>query len=151
MSACTIRLATTADLPSLVRLLKVLFEQEAEFKPDELAQARGLTLILENPEVGQILIAQQGADVAGMVGLLYTISTALGARVALLEDMVVAPAWRKAGIGSQLLEAAIAHARQTGCQRITLLTDDINTDAQRFYRRHGFTHSPMVPFRRLLN
>jgi GNAT superfamily N-acetyltransferase len=151
VSACTIRLATTADLPSLVRLLKVLFEQEAEFKPDELAQARGLTLILENPEVGQILIAQQGADVAGMVGLLYTISTALGARVALLEDMVVAPAWRKAGIGSQLLEAAIAHARQTGCQRITLLTDDINTDAQRFYRRHGFTHSPMVPFRRLLN
>jgi len=151
VSACTIRLATTADLPSLVRLLKVLFEQEAEFKPDELAQARGLTLILENPEVGQILIAQQGADVAGMVGLLYTISTALGARVALLEDMVVAPAWRKAGIGSQLLEAAITHARQTGCQRITLLTDDINTDAQRFYRRHGFTHSPMVPFRRLLN
>jgi GNAT superfamily N-acetyltransferase len=151
VSACTIRLATTADLPSLVRLLKVLFEQEAEFKPDELAQARGLTLILENPEVGQILIAQQGADVAGMVGLLYTISTALGARVALLEDMVVAPAWRKAGIGSQLLEAAIAHARQTGCQRITLLTDDINSDAQRFYRRHGFTHSPMVPFRRLLN
>ena len=151
MSACTIRLATTADLPSLVRLLKVLFEQEAEFKPDELAQARGLTLILENPEVGQIRIAQQGADVAGMVGLLYTISTALGARVALLEDMVVAPAWRKAGIGSQLLEAAIAHARQTGCQRITLLTDDINSDAQRFYRRHGFTHSPMVPFRRLLN
>jgi len=129
----------------------VLFEQEAEFKPDELAQARGLTLILENPEVGQILIAKQGADVAGMVGLLYTISTALGARVALLEDMVVAPAWRKAGIGSQLLEAAITHARQTGCQRITLLTDDINTDAQRFYRRHGFTHSPMVPFRRLLN
>jgi GNAT superfamily N-acetyltransferase len=129
----------------------VLFEQEAEFKPDEIAQARGLTLILENPEVGQILIAHHGAEVAGMVGLLYTISTALGARVALLEDMVVAPAWRNAGIGSQLLEAAIAHARQAGCQRITLLTDDINTDAQRFYGRHGFTHSPMVPFRRLLN
>ena len=151
MSACTIRLATTADLPSLVRLLNVLFEQEAEFKPDEIAQARGLRLILENPEVGQILIAHQGAEVAGMVGLLYTISTALGARVALLEDMVVAPAWRNAGIGSQLLEAAIAQARQAGCQRITLLTDDINTDAQRFYDRHGFTRSPMVPFRRLLN
>jgi GNAT superfamily N-acetyltransferase len=65
--------------------------------------------------------------------------------------MVVAPAWRNAGVGSQLLEAAIAHARQTGCQRITLLTDDSNTNAQRFYGRHGFMHSPMVPFRRLLS
>jgi ribosomal protein S18 acetylase RimI-like enzyme len=82
-----------------------------------------------------------------MVNLLYTVSTALGARVALLEDMVVAPQARGRGLGSALLTHAIAHARSQGCRRITLLTDGVNDSAQRFYARHGFTGSGMVPMR----
>ncbi|MNY66030.1 putative phosphinothricin acetyltransferase YwnH [compost metagenome] len=74
-------------------------------------------------------------------------STALGARVALLEDMVVDTGARGTGIGSALLEQAIAHARDSGCRRITLLTDGDNAAAQRLYRRHGFGRSPMVPLR----
>ncbi|HYQ38837.1 MAG TPA: GNAT family N-acetyltransferase, partial [Pseudomonas sp.] len=42
------------------------------------------------------------------------------------------------------------HAREVGCQRITLLTDADNAAAQRFYARHGFGPSPMIPLRRLL-
>jgi ribosomal protein S18 acetylase RimI-like enzyme len=82
-----------------------------------------------------------------MINLLYTVSTALGARVALLEDMVVLPQFRGVGAGSKLLQAAIAHARASGCKRITLLTDGDNEAAQKFYSNHGFTASRMVPFR----
>jgi GNAT superfamily N-acetyltransferase len=85
-----------------------------------------------------------------MVNLLYTVSTALGARVAMLEDMVVTRQQRGGGIGTLLLQAAIALARADGCQRITLLTDTDNASAHRFYRRHGFVASPMVPFRLML-
>jgi GNAT superfamily N-acetyltransferase len=82
-----------------------------------------------------------------MVGLLFTVSTALGARVAWLEDMVVAPEARGRGIGGALVDAALAQARAAGCRRVTLLTDADNADAHRFYRRHGFAASPMRPFR----
>ncbi|MBB3102783.1 GNAT family N-acetyltransferase [Azomonas macrocytogenes] len=139
--------ATPADIPELVVLLGHLFAQEAEFQPDIDAQTRGLTRIVEDARVGTILLARQQDKVIGMVNLLYTISTALGEPVALLEDMVVAPDARGVGAGSQLLQAAIAHAREKGCKRITLLTDTTNAAAQRFYARHGFEPSSMLPMR----
>lgn len=143
--------ATLADIPAMVALLGELFAQEAEFAPDEAAQARGLRLILDDPHAGLLLIARDGAQAVGMVSLLFTVSTALGARVALLEDMVVAATHRNAGTGSKLLEEALHRARLAGCRRVTLLTDAVNAAAQRFYQRHGFTPSPMLPFRHLLD
>lgn len=144
-----IDVATAADLPALCDLLAVLFAQEREFVPDRAAQARGLGRILADPSVGLVLVARRpGADtVVGMVGLLFTVSTALGATVALLEDMIVAPDLRGQGIGSALVGQAIAVARDRGCARITLLTDGDNAPARRFYARCGFAASTMLPMR----
>ncbi|MFZ3088013.1 MAG: GNAT family N-acetyltransferase [Methylotenera sp.] len=139
--------AKASDIPALCELLGILFSQEADFNPDFNAQSRGLARIIGNPDVGLILVARRDAQVVGMVSLLYTISTALGARVALLEDMVISPGMRGSGVGSRLLEQAIQTARSSGCKRITLLTDHDNESAQRFYQRHGFTFSAMIPLR----
>ncbi len=146
----TITPATLADIPALCRLLDRLFTQEAEFQPDRAAQERGLGHIIRDPHAGHILVARQDDAIVGMVNLLYTVSTALGGRVALLEDMVVAPQARGQGVGAQLLTAAIAHARQQGCLRITLLTDTDNHVAQAFYRKQGFVASSMLPMRLML-
>lgn len=139
--------ATAQDLPAMCALLTALFAQEAEFAPDAAAQTRGLAAILAHPETGTLLVARRDGQVVGMVNLLYTVSTALGAPVALLEDMVVHAGARGDGVGARLLDAAIAAARGRGCRRITLLTDDANVAAQRFYARRGFVRSPMVPLR----
>ncbi|RMD73502.1 MAG: GNAT family N-acetyltransferase [Bacteroidetes bacterium] len=135
------------DVPALCTLLDYLFAQEVEFRPDREAQRRGLEIIIANPDVGTILVARRKGAVIGMVNLLFTVSTALGRKVAILEDMVVLPEHRAAGTGSRLLKAALRHAAEQGCGRITLLTDADNLAAQRFYRRHGFELSPMVPMR----
>ncbi len=142
-----IDLATVSDTPALSALLSILFTQEAEFQPDTVAQQRGLNAILSDPALGEILVARQNGQIVGMVNVLYSISTALGARVALLEDMVVAPAMRGSGLGSQLLVAAIEHAKQRGCLRLTLLTDADNYAAQAFYQKQGFEKSSMIPLR----
>ncbi len=147
LCVATIRQAREHDIPALCELLSVLFAQEAEFTPEREAQRRGLARIVGHPDVGVILVAREGGAIVGMTNLLYTVSTALGTRVALLEDMVVAPHARGRGVGSALLARAIAVAREQGCGRITLLTDGVNEAAQRFYARHGFSISGMVPMR----
>ncbi|ADG67297.1 GCN5-related N-acetyltransferase [Planctopirus limnophila DSM 3776] len=146
-----ISLATTDDIPALSELLSILFTQEAEFVANPSAQSAGLKAIIENPSVGRILKFEIEGEIIGMVNLLYTVSTALGARVAILEDMVVNPSQRSHGLGGLLLDAAIQQASQDGCRRMTLLTDCDNTKAMRFYERRGFIRSPMVPMRLLLN
>lgn len=142
--------AVLDDIPQLCELLAMLFGQEAEFVPDCAKQAAGLREIIMHPEIGHILILREGDAVIAMVNLLFTVSTALGGRVALLEDVIVHPAHRGDGWGSRLLQAAVAFARSAGCRRITLLTDHDNDTAQRFYQRHGFEPSAMLPMRLVL-
>ncbi len=149
-SAMEIRLATESDLPGMVSLLGVLFAQEADFAPDPEAQARGLRALLADPGAGRLLVADDGDQLLGMVNLLYTTSTALGAPVALLEDMVVAEAARGMGVGQRLVEAAAAQCRADGCKRITLLTDVDNRRAHAFYERGGFSRSERFVFCRFL-
>ncbi len=139
--------ATRADIPQLSELLTLLFTQEADFRPDPEKQCAGLQRIIADPGIGDILVLKRGSEVVAMVNLLYTVSTALGESVAILEDMVVHPDYRRGGAGSRLLRGAIEHCREKGCRRITLLTDHDNSGAIRFYERHGFTRSSMVPLR----
>jgi len=134
----------------MTALLRLLFAQEAEFAPDTTAQDKGLRAILDDPSVGQLFVADDGERILGLVNLLYTYSTALGARVALLEDMVVAEEARGSGLGTRLVEAAVDHCRKSGCKRVTLLTDGDNERAHAFYQRCGFARSDMVAFRRVL-
>ena len=139
--------ATLEDIPQLCELLALLFTQEAEFAPDRTRQAAGLREIITHPEVGRILILREKDAAIAMANLLFTVSTALGGRVAILEDMIVQPAYRGGGAGSRLLQAAMEFARTEGCLRITLLTDRDNVAAQGFYRHHGFEPSAMLPMR----
>lgn len=145
-----VRLATIADLPRCAELLGILFGQEREFTPDPAVQGKGLEMILRNPGAGSVFVYEEDALVQGMVVLLFTISTALGKRVAILEDMVVAPELRGRSVGTRLVEAAVAFAEKNGFGRVTLLTDHDNEAAHRFYLRGGFVKSDMIVFRRLL-
>lgn len=142
-----ITLATLADLDELVHLLNVLFTQDIEFEPDFIRQRIGLELIILNREIGEILVMKMDGKAIGMVSLLYSISTALGGKVATLEDMVIDPGYRAQGLGKELLNAAIEFAHQRGCLRITLLTDFDNDRAIRFYQNAGFSLSKMIPLR----
>jgi GNAT superfamily N-acetyltransferase len=139
--------ATLQDVPQLAELLGELFALEPYFTPDREKQSRGLRLIIERPERGCILVLREGPKILAMVNLLYTVSTAEGGPAILLEDFIVRAEHRGGGLGTQLLEHAVQLARGRGATRITLLTDGNNAGGIRFYQRHGFTLSSMVPMR----
>ncbi len=143
--------ATIEDLPSLVELTMELFRLQGDFEPDPVAQERGLALILEQPARGRIFVVRNGHQTVGMVNLLFTISTAMGGFVILMEDVVIHPDHRGQGYGSMLVEHVIDFAQNKDFKRITLLTDKISADSQNFFRKYGFEYSNMIPMRRILH
>src|SRR3984893_15845579 len=142
--------ATIEDLPLLTELLMDLFSQESDFRPDYNNQMRGLRLILEQPNRGRIFVLRSADRIIGMINLLFTISTAEGGFVILLEDLIVHHNFRGQGMGSQLLNYAIDYAKQKDFLRITLLTDRVSEESLVFFEKHGFQRSDMVPMRLFL-
>ena len=142
--------ATEADLDELSELVGELFAQESDFRPNKGKQLRGLRLIFEQPNRGRVFVLRRDGAIVGMINLLFTISTAEGGFVILLEDLVVHKQYQGHGYGSDLLNHAIEFARQKNFLRITLLTDRPENIAQEFFRRHGFHDSSMIPMRLLL-
>jgi GNAT superfamily N-acetyltransferase len=143
----TIAKATYEDIPKLCELLLILFSQEKEFKANKNLQSVGLRKIIDSPDFGQILVIKKNGSIIGMINLLFTISTALGGRVAFLEDVIVHPDHRGLGAGSVLIQEAINFAKESGCHRITVLTDESNILAKKIYKKKGFYESTMVPLR----
>jgi len=138
------------DLPELTELLADLFAQEEDFTPNPEKQMRGLKLLLEQPSRGRIFVLRNEQRIIGMINLLITISTAEGGFVLLLEDLVVQRDHRGQGYGSRLLSHALDFARRKNFLRITLLTDR-PSESRRFYLKHQFVESGMVPMRYLLS
>lgn len=139
--------ATMEDLPRLVDLTMALFEIEEDFKPDRKNQERGLCAILEQPNRGRIFVVRTDYEIIGMVNVLFTISTAMGGFVILLEDVIMHPDFRRQGYGSQLVDYVIDFAKRKDFKRITLLTDKISEESQRFFEKLNFHHSHMIPMR----
>ncbi|MCG6932027.1 MAG: GNAT family N-acetyltransferase [Gallionella sp.] len=140
--------ATTEDLPQLVELLAELFTLESDFKPEREKQLRGLRLILDNPALGRLFVLRDGERVLGMANALITVSTAEGARVLLLEDVIVRREQRGNGLGKRLVSHVLSWATAQGITRATLLADRGNATAQNFYRKLGFDDSNMQVMRK---
>src|SRR3954447_14121282 len=125
--------ATEADLDELSEMLGDLFSQESDFRTDKDKQLRGLRLIFEQPSRGRVFVLRHDGVIVGMINLLFTISTAEGGFVVLLEDLVVHKTYQGKGYGAKLLQHAIDFCKQKNFLRVTLLTDRPENLAQEFF------------------
>ena len=75
------------------------------------------------------LIAERAGRVVGL--LTYQVSDEM------LEVVTLNAIERRTGVGTILMEAVAADARQLRCQEIRLTTTNDNLDAIRFYQRRG--------------
>ncbi|MCK1547424.1 GNAT family N-acetyltransferase [Bradyrhizobium sp. 147] len=89
-----------------------------------------------------LVVAESEGRVVGclQLAILPGISSQGGVR-GLLEDVRVASDCRSRGIGERLVQWAVAEAKARGCNLVELLTHQTRVDAQRFYKRLGFTAS----------
>ena len=86
-----------------------------------------------------------------MVNKLFTISTAEGGLALILEHFIIHPMNRGMGYGKLLLNEVKEFAKQKDFIRITLLTDKISEESQKFFKQQGFNFSQMIPMRMYLD
>jgi GNAT superfamily N-acetyltransferase len=147
----TIESANTGDIDALVQLLNVLFSIEQDFSPDDAAQRRGLQLLLDTPNQGNIFVARHPqAGVVGMVSAQLVISTAMGAPSAWIEDMVLRDEFRSQGLGKALLDKAADWAKSKGAKRIQLVADADNAPALGFYKYLGWQPTRLFAWKKIL-
>jgi ribosomal protein S18 acetylase RimI-like enzyme len=132
----TIRPAVEADLSSLLALY-------AELQPDDpaLPPARAVQLWQEiAAQPGRrVLLATLDDTVVGTVDCSVLPNLTRGGRAFMVvENIVVAAAARRHGVGRRLLAAAVSLARSAGCFQVQLLSRSDQADAHAFYESCGF-------------
>lgn len=131
-----IRRGERADVPVLFELIQELaaYERaahEVTNTPEQLARDG----FGENPLFG-VLVAEVEGVVVGMSLYYFRYSTWKGKRL-YLEDLIVKPAYRGLGLGTQLLDATVEEARQTACSGLMWQVLDWNEPSIKFYEKYG--------------
>lgn len=136
--AYSLRLATEADLESLVRLGLEFRDFLARREPSAEAFRLGFGALLRDAATEFILALGDGGA-AGYAQCRYRVSAWNGGMEAELEDVFVAAPARGRGLGRRLVEMAIERAAARGCGVVVLTTNERNTAALDLYTRLGFS------------
>jgi GNAT superfamily N-acetyltransferase len=144
-----IRKAKTWDLPSLVGLLQLLFNIEADFSPEPEKQEQGLKMLLADKQRSCIMVVEIDDRIVGMCTAQLVVSTAEGAFSGWIEDLVLDENYRGCGIGHHLLQTVENWCFKHGATRIQLLADRENTPALQFYAKQGWHETQLIGLRKL--
>ncbi len=128
-----IRVATFDDFERIIELESICF-------PKEQAYSRRQLRYLLTKANSTVFVWTMDASVRGFLIILYR----RGTMVAGIETINVDPAFRKQGIGLQLLSAAEEHLRKKGIHRIRLEVAITNTAAIMLYEHAGFQHTMLL-------
>ena len=108
-----------------------------------------LKLLSEDAEVtagdAPTYVAEKDRRVVGMVTL-CVFTTLTGAK-AYLDHLVVAPQWRRRGVGRALMQHAIERAEAAGASRIDLTANATKEAGHALYRSLGFHERETSNFR----
>lgn len=130
-----VRPATTTDLPALLTLLRQLHPGDP---PVPTRTAAEIWTAIAAQQGRTVLIADVEGAVAGTVDCAVLPNlTRAGRAFMTVENVVVAEAHRRTGVGRRLLAVAAQIAESAGCYKIQLLSGE-GRDMHSFYQACGF-------------
>ena len=137
MNGLRIERANLEDQDTVVDLLFRQFQEHAiETSQERLAWAVGQVLCNENH--GFFLLAKVGDLALGVANIAFAWTLEHGGKSAWLDELYMLPEYRGRGIGTALLEEAIAQAHDAGCAAVDLEVDENHHKAENLYQREGF-------------
>ncbi|WP_028810720.1 GNAT family N-acetyltransferase [Streptomyces flavidovirens] len=132
MSDLEIRPAAPGDLPEIVAMLADDPLGAQRESPDDLTPyTTALTRLA-------VVAVRQGRVVGTLQLTVIPGLSRRGSTRSIIEGVRIHADERGSGLGTQLIEWAIAESRRQNCQLVQLTSDHTRTDAHRFYERLGF-------------
>jgi GNAT superfamily N-acetyltransferase len=93
-----------------------------------------------------VFVAEISKEVVGTFALLIMDNLANGGLPSgVVEDVAVLPAFQGQGVGKAMMHFAMDRCKSNGCYKMMLSSNEIRTEAHRFYeglgfKRHGFSY-----------
>jgi ribosomal protein S18 acetylase RimI-like enzyme len=133
-----IRAASEADLPAILDLYAQPGMDDGEKLPIE--EARALFHKMARYPYYRLFVVERGACVVASYALLVMDNIAhLGKPSAIVEQVMVDPDTQGLGLGTAMMEHALAEARAQGCYKLALSSNMKRERAHAFYDKFGFT------------
>jgi GNAT superfamily N-acetyltransferase len=135
----TLRVATAADAPIILALVRELATYEREPDAVTATEADFVRHGFGERPFFNVLMAESDGVTVGFALYFFGFSTWTGGPVLYLEDLFVRPMHRKQGIGLTLMRALAREAKAHGCRRFIWQVLDWNEAAIHFYESLGAT------------
>ena len=129
-----------ADLEDLLPLMRAYCDFYEVEPPDEALRALSQALLDDPQGEGIQLIARdpgEEGEPLGFATVYWMWSTSRAARIAVMNDLFVAPGTRRRGVGEALIAACLELARERGAVSLQWQTAPDNHTAQSLYERVG--------------
>lgn len=133
--------ATLADLPTLRAMMPGVYDYEGEM-PDIERWAAAAAELIQQPSLGRVWMIHLDGQAIGYLAATYGFSLEFYGRGIVIDELLVADAYRSQGIGRQAIEFVEGFARGQSLHSLTLDVDIANTRGQQFYQARGFEYYP---------
>lgn len=130
-----VRPATMADAPAISQLTA-----ELGYAMDAEASRAALTTMLAHPVYAVLVVESDSTHLAGWVAVENRLSLESGA-FAEITGLVVGSAFRKRGVGKQLLQSAEQWALRQGFQSLRVRSSISRQESHPFYESLGFVRN----------
>jgi ribosomal protein S18 acetylase RimI-like enzyme len=139
----SVRAAAAEDFPAVLPLIRAyceFYETTREQAPDAGLERMCRALIAAPEDEGMLLVAEgESGEVVGFAAVGWKWSSLRAARIAVMEDLFVAPEARGQGAADALIRACADRTRELGAPVLSWLTATDNHRAQAVYERLGAT------------
>jgi len=139
MPSLLIREAALEDEPQLLRMMRLLAEQEpGKIQFDEAAARESFRRFLSLPLFGRVWILSEGTAIVGYIVLTIGFSFEFHGHDAFIDELYVESDFRRRGFGMQAVAFLEEKAREMGVNAVHLEVDRGNDSAFQLYRRAGY-------------
>jgi ribosomal protein S18 acetylase RimI-like enzyme len=139
MSKLIFREATLQDEAALLRMMRLLAEQEpGKIQFDEPAARATFHRFLSLPAFGRVWLFCEANQPVGYIVLTIGFSFEFHGHDAFIDELYVEAPYRRLGYGRQAVEFLERQAREMGVNAIHLEVDDANDPAFELYRRTDY-------------